>query len=272
MNLLVITLSILGFIVLNVVISYWIVRGIVFAKPERTTGEPKNPNLFSYLQIKADERLLDCQYVKVSDMAPLIIVFHGQGETIGMWSGAQEFLAQQGCSSLCFDYAGFGESSKNANFHTLPRDGKQILSIVNDYFPHRKATFLVGFSLGASILITSLLESTSKYDGIFLCEPFYSIREIATDPGRMPAFLKYIVIDALNNGITLPKLAYQVYLLHSEDDHFIPIRHSVKLHQKSPNNTMLHKLTRFDHNDIWEKPDGGYWEFVLAKIKEAGNE
>ncbi len=44
-----------------------------------------------------------------------LLLCHGIGETVELWHGAQQRLAESGVASLVFDYAGYGRSSGSFN-------------------------------------------------------------------------------------------------------------------------------------------------------------
>ena len=81
---------------------------------------------FERVAIPSGASVLDGYLVRADAVAcvdpPALLIFHGVKETISEWVGAQLFLHDHCVSSLVFDYAGSGNSSKPGSLAAITAD------------------------------------------------------------------------------------------------------------------------------------------------------
>jgi alpha-beta hydrolase superfamily lysophospholipase len=216
---------------------------------------------------------LATQLVKPASAAPdqpMILICHGQGETIDLWTPAQDFLAGRGFSSLVFDYAGFGESSPVKRLALLSRDTAGILAQIDRLLPGHPPLILVGFSLGAAALLEAgrqLKPAVPLPQALILCEPFLSVRSLMVSMNMMPKALAGLVPDLFNNGKHIRHSVPDLHIVHSQNDEVVPLAQGQTLsHQARAERCRLHVVEGFSHNAIWREPAGGYWDYLIEHL------
>jgi fermentation-respiration switch protein FrsA (DUF1100 family) len=262
-----ILLGILGFWIINLVGSYLVIRAVIFQKPSLVVNPEPDTSWIEHLRIVAGKRSLDTRVRRVATDAPAVIIFHGQGEVVDMWAACQEAFAEAGFSTLVFDYSGFGASSRARGLGDLSRDSLAVLQAAGELLTGGGARYALGFSLGSAVLLQALPMAACRLDGIILCEPFASIRELVCGPGRLPRPLRWLVADLLDSAGTMGRQPRHIHLVHSAADELVPLRHAELLHHRSPDNTTSHRLEGHSHNGIWQQPAGGYVSSVVRIIR-----
>lgn len=269
----IITIAVLlGIFLLARLISHVLVVHFLFDDSSVVQG-PKNQ--LDRLFVESHGRLIAVQVARLGAETalktagppkPALLICHGQGESVGMWAPAQEYLASLGYASLVFDYSGFGTSSPSHRISHLAADTAAVAGYLNELFPQQQHFALVGFSLGAAAVIHSGLATSPLFSTVILCEAFQSIREFAISFGMIPRPLAWIMPNHLNNRDRLAQLPATSHLFHSRDDEITPFSHALALHQAAPD-LQFHELTGFAHNDLWRNPSGGYWNALVQVLQ-----
>ena len=88
----------------------------VSAETPQTHGVP-----FTRVKIPRGTYSLDAVLTKVSDAAPVVVIFHGSAESVSYWADVQAIFHKAGISTFVFDYSGFGNSGGEREGHRARR-------------------------------------------------------------------------------------------------------------------------------------------------------
>jgi len=93
---------------------------------------------FERVSIASRGRALDGYLVRADaaacEDAPALLIFHGLGETISQWVGAQLVLHDHCVSSLVFDYAGSGDSARPGALADIGNDAQAVYAFAKSAF------------------------------------------------------------------------------------------------------------------------------------------
>jgi alpha-beta hydrolase superfamily lysophospholipase len=111
---------------------------------------------YEELQISPDSRQLQAWLVSAPDTtqpSPIILILHGQGETISKWVGVQAYLFRHGISSMVFDYSAYGNSTGQARIKHLREDALAAYEKLEQQVDQDIARYALGFSMGAAVIL-----------------------------------------------------------------------------------------------------------------------
>ncbi|XP_063146619.1 protein ABHD12B [Candoia aspera] len=210
--------------------------GIWHALPDSRWKEAEGKDLSWYEEALADDN-------------PIIIYLHGNGGTRATSHRVNfiKAMSDGGFHVLAVDYRGYGDSSGEPSEKGFTTD---VLCLY-DWVKARSGNSLVifwGHSLGTGIATNTarkLKEQGISVDAIILEAPYTSIRDAAaTIPitkiyRKFPGF-EYLILDTMAqadmyflNNENVKVLSSPILILHSEDDHIIPVQQGRKLFEIS---------------------------------------
>jgi len=138
--------------------------------------------------------------------------------------------------------------------------------------------FILGLSLGTGIAVDAAPALTPAPTGIILCEAFSSFREAgAAVCDNLPLLrhlsrpLSILVPDIYRTASSVPRLGVPLLLVHSDADELFPVAMAQAIFDSAtadPDASVdLHVLHGFAHNDVYLRPNSGYWRPILAFIE-----
>ncbi len=199
------------------------------------------------LTIRTEGEYLDCLYIK-NKSKYLTIYFHGTRGNLYDCLHKNDIKNILNYSNLfIYDYRGYGNSTGYTNENNIRNDSLLIymyaLTSLN-YNPNN--IIIYGNSLGSYIgcnlinLLVNLKLTIPK--GLIMQSPFYSLYEICSD---LYPLLKYSLQFNLCNSTILKNIKDKLHiiLLHSDNDGYININHSIKLYNENKNFINLIKIS-----------------------------
>jgi alpha-beta hydrolase superfamily lysophospholipase len=233
---------------------------------------PSDLNL-EYEEISIDVGLRELQAWLVK--APLIkqeksaiLIFHGGGETISWWISVQKYLYDKGISSMVFDYSAYGKSTGEAKLGNLREDAVAAYEKFDQIFSQEKRKCVLGFSLGAAVLLEAYPDLGDSLDGIVLAHPFSSTRDLVVGLGYLSRHLAFLVPDILNNETYVKRVNKPLLVISSEADKISPLSQAQKIFNSAnePKELIIHPDV--NHNGIWENPTDDYWLPITRFIEK----
>jgi alpha-beta hydrolase superfamily lysophospholipase len=217
---------------------------------------------YEELLIKTGSRQLQAWLVSAPDAAkpsPVILLLHGQGETVSKWLRVQAYLFGHGISSMVFDYSAYGNSTGTARIRHLREDALAAYGTLKQQVAPDTAKYALGFSMGAAIMLEAFGDADNSLAGLILAEPFLSIRELVVAWGIIPKPLAFIGPDVLNSLKTIGQVNRPLLVVHSQADEIVPLWQAKRLYQaaNAPKELVVHD--KFQHNAIWQTPEDDYW-------------
>jgi alpha-beta hydrolase superfamily lysophospholipase len=225
---------------------------------------------YEALLISAGSRQLQAWLVSAPDTTepnPVILILHGQGETLSNWVGVQAYLFGQGISSMVFDYSAYGQSTGQARLRHLPDDALAAYGVLEQKVAPNAAKYALGFSMGGAVMLEAFGVHDNSLAGLILAEPFLSIRELVVAWGIIPRSLAFIGPDVLNNLNTIGQVNKPMLLVHSQADEIVPLWQAKRLYQaaNAPKELVVHDS--FQHNAIWQIPGDDYWLPIVRFVQ-----
>ena len=215
-------------------------------------------------------RVLDGYLVRADPVAcadaPALLIFHGVGETISQWVGAQLFLHDHCVSSLVFDYAGSGDSSRPGSLAALTEDAPAAYNFARTAFAGSRL-FVLGHSLGNGPMLETAPRFAPRPDGVIAANAFASLRAI-TARSRGYGVLAPLMPDWWNNVVSVVKLRAPLLVVCSDADAVHPVEDSRDIFAAAGQPKALVVLRGFRHNAIYREPNEAWWQSVLAFMQK----
>ena len=125
---------------------------------------------------------------------PVIILVHGWSNTKSIWKTQVSHFSKK-YQVIAVDLPGFGKSGNNRRKWTIASYGEDISSIIQQL--NLKKVVLVGFSLGAPIVIEAANKVPDHVIGVVLVD---ALQEIEMQiPPQMAHYLDSVMMDLVNN-------------------------------------------------------------------------
>lgn len=125
---------------------------------------------------------------------PVIILVHGWSNTKSIWKTQVSHFSKK-YQVIAVDLPGFGKSGNNRSEWTIASYGEDISSIIQQL--NLKKVVLVGFSLGAPIVIEAANKVPDHVIGVVLVD---ALQEIEMQiPPQMAHYLDSVMMDLVNN-------------------------------------------------------------------------
>jgi alpha-beta hydrolase superfamily lysophospholipase len=226
-------------------------------KYERVAIESHGRTLDGYL-VRADAAA--CEH------APAILIFHGLKETISQWVGAQLFLHDHCVSSLVFDYAGSGDSSKPGSIAEIDNDAPAVYAFARKAFADAPL-FVLGHAQGNGPMLEAAAGFKPKPSGIIVANAFASLRGVTA---RSKAFglLAPLLPDWWDNVIAVVGVRAPLLVVCSDTDTVNPVDDSRDIYAAAAKPKSLAVLHGLAHNALYRTPDETWWQPVLTFITQ----
>lgn len=221
------------------------------------------------LDIESGENRLRASFVATPDpAAPALLVFHGDDEELSRWAGVQRDLRAAGIASLVFDYSGYGASGGRPGVAQLTRDGIAAYRRFVELTPQASRRVVLGFSLGAAVLLDGAAQFQPPPDGVLLAGAFVSAREIAAATGAAPRWAVAWLPDLWNNERAIARLRGEPLLVHSRADEVVPFDDALRLCRALHGHGRLLAVDGLSHDAPW-KPDEAarFWAPLIDSIR-----
>jgi len=196
---------------------------------------------------------LGCRYSRVSDDAPTIIHFHGNGETVADYIGEfEERIAGLGANLFLAEYRGYGMSSGVPAVAAMLDDVELIVAASG--IPAEQIIFFAR-SLGSLYA----LHGAARYPraaGLIiesgLADPLERIL-VRIEPGEVGATseeLRTAVERCFNQREKIASFTGRVLVMHTRNDDLVSVSHAERLYEWANEPKQLLVFERGDHNTI----------------------
>jgi alpha-beta hydrolase superfamily lysophospholipase len=208
-------------------------------------------------------------YVAASDEAPVILICHGIGETVGHWSAVQALLSERGVGSLVFNYSGYGASSGRISAEHCDEDLVSAYAELRRRVGQDRCVFVLGFSLGSGIAASGIGVLVPAAAGLFLCEAYTSFREAVRVIG-FPQWIAGAFPDIWNTVEAVRSLKLPVCVVHSDGDRLFPLEMARRIASACGERGELVVASRLVHNEPYLKPTDAYWGPIVERVLRGG--
>jgi alpha-beta hydrolase superfamily lysophospholipase len=209
-------------------------------------------------------------YVAANNAAPVILICHGIGETVGHWSAVQAHLSKRGVGSLVFNYSGYGASSGWISAENCDEDLASAYAELCRRVGKNPRVFVLGFSLGSGIAASGVRRLQPAPAGLFLCEAYTSFREAARVIG-FPPWIARALPNIWNTVEAVKLLNLPVCVVHSDGDRLFPIAMARRIASACGERGELVVASGLAHNQPYLKPTDAYWGPIVDRVLRAGD-
>lgn len=165
--------------------------------------------------------------------APVILFFHGNGETVPDYDDIGPIYAGLGLNFLVTDYRGYGWSTGAPSATTLISDGRIIYQQITRWLEENGYTgklFVMGRSMGSAPAIDLAAQNYDRLGGLIIESGFAETIPLARTLGLDLESLGIREQDCFNNTEKIMRVTIPTFILHGQQDTLIPLWQAQKLH------------------------------------------
>lgn len=197
-----------------------------------------------------------------NELAPAVIIAHGNGDLMDQWANHVGALHQQGLGVLLVEYPGYGRSTGEPSQERIAAS----LVIAYDWLVQQPEVdptriILFGFSVGGGAIGTLAAQRPSA--ALILMSTFTSVRAIAAQlylPG-------WLARDPFDNLAVVKNYTNPLLIIHGSKDTTIPVANAVALHHAAPDSKlMLLPCGHADCIDDWDE----FWLLIVDFLRQRG--
>lgn len=243
----------------------------VFTAPPMGLARPSDCGLaYEQLTVPLAGRQLRAWLVPAPSPVAAVLLFHGQNDALSSLVAAIDRLRRHDITVMAFNYSGHGESTGTATIEGVRADCAAAYAV----FRARTApgpAFVLGYSLGAAVLLDALQHHALDVDGVILASPFSSIREVAVADG-MPRWLAWVVPGVYNNVRAVAAVRPPLLIVQSETDGTFPLSMAKQIQAANPRSE-LRVVPTPRHAEVLAAPEAigtradAYWGEVVGFIE-----
>ena len=195
--------------------------------------------------------------------APVVFMFHGNGEHIANRLPEARAYQSRGLAVALVEYPGYGGTAGSPSQASIARAAEEAYDTITARLDVDADRVLVhGFSIGGGA--AAQLADTRPVHGLVLESTFSSMVAMYRLM-RVPGFL---CRDPFRTDRVLENYQGEVLLIHGRRDDIVPIEHSRRLHEIVPQATLLE--LDHGHNDGPSDPVA-YWAAIDGLIESLGS-
>lgn len=193
--------------------------------------------------------------------APLLVLFHGNGELIDDYASEAEFWASRGFGVLLPEFRGYGASAGVAVRATIRADALEFIGRASsDRRIDSERVVYIGRSLGGAVAAD--LARDRPPAALVLESAFTDIAAMFRRAG-LPGFVSR---HRYNPREAITEYEGPVLLVHGAEDRVIPVSHGRRLAKARPDAEYLEPTVGHYPSVEWS----GYDEAVLSFLRRAG--
>jgi pimeloyl-ACP methyl ester carboxylesterase len=208
------------------------ITGVLFHP--RGTVKSASPEGATNIDIPVAEDIIIGNRLFTADKeAPIILFFHGNGETVPDYDDIGPIYARLGLNFLVTDYRGYGWSTGTPSASTLISDGQIIFDKITGWLTDNGYTgklFVMGRSMGSAPAIDIAAQNHEGLSGLIIESGFAETIPLARTLGIDLEALGISEEDCFNNIAKIMKVTIPTFILHGQQDSLIPLWHAQKLH------------------------------------------
>ena len=223
----------------------------VFYPREDSTPPPRNAVDHS-VPVEKDISI-GCRFYPISEKAPSILYFHGNGEVVSDYDDIATFYNKIGINLFVADYRGYGQSGGMPSFSNTIADAHVIFKYFRDTLKssgYSGRLFVMGRSLGSLSAIELAASYPKELKGLIIESGFVSAGKLMMYLG---AFITFPGLADFEKATMerIRSLALPILIIHGEWDELIPFEQAEVLYQNvGSKDKKLLRIPHAGHNDI----------------------
>ena len=197
---------------------------------------------------------IGCRFYLHDSVAPTILYFHGNGETVCDHDDIGRAFTDVGCNLLVMTYRGYGWSSGIPTVSSLFNDGRKLFQEVvlwlNDK-GYAGPLFLMGRSLGSACAIDLAFLFSDSAKGLIIESGFADTLPLMEVLGIPQSAFRIKEEECFGNREKIGKVKMPTLILHGARDQLIPPSEAEKLQAGSgARNKQFMLIPGADHNTM----------------------
>jgi uncharacterized protein len=199
--------------------------------------------------------------------APVVVHFHGNGETMGHDVWVARELSRRGLGVLLVEYRGYGLSrgEPSPTEDGLYADAAAALDWLESNGIGRERVVLWGQSLGSGV--AAEMAARGRARAVVLVTPYTSIADVASRFAPRILWLRLVVRDRYDTLSKAPKITQPALVVHGNRDELIPYEMGVRLSKVLPR-AVLYTVEGGHHGDLVAVDAAGVFEAVAKLARE----
>jgi fermentation-respiration switch protein FrsA (DUF1100 family) len=207
------------------------------------------------------ERLI-VWHVPPAGNKPVVLFFHGNGDTLAGRAGRFRQLTAAGVGLVAPAFRGYAGSSGRPSEEGLRKDAAAVYAFATARYSAQRIA-LWGYSLGSGIAVG--LAAERPIAKLILEAPFTSAVDVAA--GLLPIIpVRLLMKDQFRSDEKIGNVKAPILMLHGERDRAISIAYGKRLFALAPQPKRFVSFPEGGHDDLEHH---GAVEAVLAFLKEA---
>lgn len=248
---------ILGLIILWIIV-YFVQERFIF-KPEKLKADFRfqyeNPFEELFFDTAPGVRINGLHFFR-NNPKGLILYFHGNTRSIKGWAKYARDFYRYEYDVVLVDYRGFGKSTGKRTEKDMLKDMQFVYDRLTEKYAQHDV-LVYGRSMGSGFAAKIAADNSPRY--LILDAPYYSFLKVAER--FLPIVpLRWVLRFHLRTDIWIRKVNCHTYIIHGTRDWLIPIKHSEKLQQFSPQKITLIRIHGGGHNNLPSFPE--YHSFI----------
>jgi len=202
--------------------------------------------------------------------APLILLFHGNGEIAADYDDLAPFYARLGISLLVMDYRGYGASDGTPTATNLLTDARVVFESLQGVLAERglspERTFVMGRSLGSAPALEVAVSAASRTQGLVIESGFARTFALLSRLGLSVRGARE-ESDGFGNLAKAAQIICPTLVIHGQRDSLIPCSEGRALYRQcSATDKRLVIIPNANHNDLLVHGLGLYFEAIRTLI------
>lgn len=195
-------------------------------------------------------------YPPKDDTKPVILFYHGMGNSIRIRPPKAQPYRDQGYGVLLAEYRGYGGNPGQPTEEGLYQDARAYANwLINTKNVPLKQIVLYGESLGTGIAIHMALEYPQAF-ALILEVPYFSILEMTRFRAPFIPFVEKVAKDHYRSDLKIGQVKMPVYFGLGERDFIVPSRFGKKLFEAANEPKQLRVYLKAGHMGIYQKGFG----------------
>jgi len=189
--------------------------------------------------------------------APVLLVFHGNAETIAHGLDLATRAHGAGFAVLLAEYRGYGGNPGSPSEEGIARDGLAFAAAAEERAGGAPVV-LWGRSIGASVAVR--LAVAGHGAAVILESPFTSARDLLRDQGAwLFLALSYLGSYRFDAAAHMAEVRVPVLVIHGTRDEIAPFAHGRRIFDLAPGPKEIVALEGGGHNDLWARHADALW-------------
>lgn len=243
---------------------------IFFPRPD--PGTPAPPGSRDLSIPVADGVTLHARLHPAAPGAPIVLLFHGNGEIVADYDDVAGTYRDLGASLLVVDYRGYGRSGGEPLPSALIRDADRVLDFVRSEFVRGGSPPIVvlGRSLGSAPAIHLAATRGGELAGLIVESGFARTLPLLELVGVPVQRLGLTERDGFSNRDAMRLVRIPTLILHADEDHIIPYEDAeMNFEACGAADKRLVTIRGADHNSIMAFGGRSYWDAIGQMVRKA---